>query len=160
MRDMRKPLLALVALALIAAAPAPAAAQEGALELTLEEWCEFPGGEPVYGVTARVTGPPETSFEGQLSFEDGVSYGPAIFSTGPTGVFEISLGESGPVESVTAVIRYDGTEQVETLERPCQAPPAPATVEECKRGGWRNFPGFKNQGQCVAFVVKARPPTA
>jgi hypothetical protein len=157
---MRKPLLALVALALLAAAPAPAAAQQGALELTLEEWCALPGGEPTYGVTVTVTGPPDTSFEGRLSFAGGVTYGPAIFSTGPTGVFEISLGESEPVASVTAAIRYDGIEQVETLERPCQAPPAPTTAEDCKNGGWRNYPGFKNQGQCVAFAVKQRPHAA
>jgi hypothetical protein len=23
---------------------------------------------------------------------------------------------------------------------------------QCKGGGWRNFPQFKNQGQCIAFV--------
>jgi len=27
----------------------------------------------------------------------------------------------------------------------------PASKEECKHGGWRRF-GFKNQGQCIAFV--------
>src|SRR4051794_26164677 len=25
---------------------------------------------------------------------------------------------------------------------------------DCKNGGWRSFPGFKNQGQCVAFVER------
>jgi hypothetical protein len=25
--------------------------------------------------------------------------------------------------------------------------------EQCKNGGWRNFPGFKNQGDCVNFVA-------
>jgi hypothetical protein len=29
----------------------------------------------------------------------------------------------------------------------------PATKEECKNGGWRSFPGFKNQGDCVSFVA-------
>jgi hypothetical protein len=29
----------------------------------------------------------------------------------------------------------------------------PVRKEECKNGGWRNFTGFKNQGQCVAFVA-------
>ena len=28
----------------------------------------------------------------------------------------------------------------------------PALEEDCKNGGWRNFPQFKNQGQCIAFV--------
>ena len=38
--------------------------------------------------------------------------------------------------------------------------PAPATKADCKRGAWRNFAdedavAFRNQGQCVAFVVRA-----
>jgi hypothetical protein len=28
----------------------------------------------------------------------------------------------------------------------------PTTINQCKNGGWRNFPQFKNQGQCIAFV--------
>ena len=28
-------------------------------------------------------------------------------------------------------------------------------MDQCKNGGWRNY-GIKNQGQCIAFVVKAR----
>jgi DNA-binding beta-propeller fold protein YncE len=28
----------------------------------------------------------------------------------------------------------------------------PTSNEQCKNGGWRNFPQFKNQGQCIAFV--------
>jgi hypothetical protein len=28
----------------------------------------------------------------------------------------------------------------------------PASKDQCKHGGWRNFPQFKNQGQCIAFV--------
>jgi hypothetical protein len=33
------------------------------------------------------------------------------------------------------------------------AQPIPTTKEQCKNGGWRNFPGFKNQGDCVSFVA-------
>jgi hypothetical protein len=33
------------------------------------------------------------------------------------------------------------------------APPFPTSKDECKNGGWRNFPGFKNQGDCVSFVA-------
>ncbi len=30
----------------------------------------------------------------------------------------------------------------------------PTTVQECKQGGWKNFGElFKNQGDCVSFVV-------
>ncbi len=28
----------------------------------------------------------------------------------------------------------------------------PTTKQQCKDGGWQNYPQFKNQGQCVRFV--------
>ena len=31
--------------------------------------------------------------------------------------------------------------------------PVPTSKDQCKNGGWRNFPGFKNQGDCVSFVA-------
>jgi hypothetical protein len=31
-------------------------------------------------------------------------------------------------------------------------PLGPTTKDQCKNGGWRDFPEFKNQGQCIAFV--------
>jgi hypothetical protein len=37
----------------------------------------------------------------------------------------------------------------------CSAPPT--SVDQCKDGGWRNFPcGFKNQGQCISYVHHAQ----
>jgi hypothetical protein len=30
--------------------------------------------------------------------------------------------------------------------------PLPASKDECKNGGWQNFSGFRNQGDCVRFV--------
>jgi hypothetical protein len=40
------------------------------------------------------------------------------------------------------------------------APPLPTSKDQCKNGGWRNFPGFKNQGDCVGFVANGgkKPP--
>jgi hypothetical protein len=41
--------------------------------------------------------------------------------------------------------------------------PFPTSKEQCKNGGWRNFPGFKNQGDCVSFVAtggRNRPPSS
>jgi hypothetical protein len=32
------------------------------------------------------------------------------------------------------------------------APALPTGKSQCKNGGWRNYPQFKNEGQCVAFV--------
>jgi hypothetical protein len=33
-------------------------------------------------------------------------------------------------------------------------PSRPTTKDQCKNGGWRGFPGFKNQGQCVSQVAR------
>jgi hypothetical protein len=33
-------------------------------------------------------------------------------------------------------------------------PRLPTSKDQCKHGGWRTFPQFKNQGQCVAFVER------
>jgi hypothetical protein len=32
-------------------------------------------------------------------------------------------------------------------------PPLPTSKDQCQNGGWRSFPGFKNQGDCVSFVA-------
>lgn len=39
---------------------------------------------------------------------------------------------------------------------PC-GPPRPTSKDQCKKGGWRRYPGFKNQGQCVSFVATGAP---
>jgi hypothetical protein len=31
-------------------------------------------------------------------------------------------------------------------------PPPPTSQQQCKRDGWKNFPQFRNQGQCVSVV--------
>ena len=38
------------------------------------------------------------------------------------------------------------------LRRP-HAVPVPTSKDQCKNGGWRNYPGFKNQGDCASFVA-------
>jgi hypothetical protein len=37
----------------------------------------------------------------------------------------------------------------------CAAPvvPVPTSKEQCKNDGWKNFPQFRNQGDCVSFVA-------
>jgi hypothetical protein len=42
------------------------------------------------------------------------------------------------------------------------APPFPTSKEQCRNGGWRTFGVFKNQGDCISFVLtggKNRPGT-
>jgi hypothetical protein len=36
--------------------------------------------------------------------------------------------------------------------------PLPTSKDQCKNGGWRNFPGIKSQGQCVALVERHPQP--
>jgi hypothetical protein len=31
--------------------------------------------------------------------------------------------------------------------------PLPTSQDQCRNGGWRNYPGFTNQGDCVSFVA-------
>ena len=32
--------------------------------------------------------------------------------------------------------------------------PVPTDINQCKKGGWQNYDGtFKNQGDCVSYVV-------
>jgi hypothetical protein len=35
------------------------------------------------------------------------------------------------------------------------APPPPTSKAQCEHGGWKNYPQFQNQGDCVAFVATA-----
>ena len=32
----------------------------------------------------------------------------------------------------------------------------PTSKDQCMNGGWRNYPQFKNQGDCVSFVETGR----
>jgi hypothetical protein len=51
-------------------------------------------------------------------------------------------------QQVPGVVATDGAITVERT-------PAPASKEQCKNGGWRNFTSprtFKNQGDCIQFV--------
>ena len=40
-----------------------------------------------------------------------------------------------------------------TITSTSKPPPAPTNKDQCKHGGWKNFPQFKNQGDCVSFVA-------
>jgi hypothetical protein len=70
---------------------------------------------------------------------------PDSFDAAPTGRAPTDCsplppsGLEGPVVSGGDIVVVD-------------APPLPTSKEQCKKGGWRDFPQFKNQGQCIAFV--------
>ena len=38
------------------------------------------------------------------------------------------------------------------------AQPFPTSKDQCKNGGWRNYPQFKNQGECIESVQHGPDP--
>ena len=58
-------------------------------------------------------------------------------ATGDTGVVSVSATGSPAGGTFTAVF----------------GPQLPTSKDQCKNGGWKTFPGFKNQGDCVSYVA-------
>jgi hypothetical protein len=86
-----------------------------------------------------------------------------------TGGAIVDLGESDP--SVDERLPFDSPNPLDDsnesatfvpigVGQPPPPPPTP-TKEQCRHGGWKNFPQFKNQGDCVSFVATGgvNPPT-
>jgi hypothetical protein len=82
--------------------------------------------------------------------------------------FSASLGlisdhsTDGHFSYLLATAQYGALTQAlqgQSVIRP--APPLPTSKDQCKNGGWRAFPGFKNQGDCVSYVATGgrNPPT-
>jgi hypothetical protein len=67
------------------------------------------------------------------------------FSTLPTDPLPPAPSASDPDWG-----RFSGLAQDFTV---VDTKPLPTSKDQCKNGGWRNFPGFKNQGDCVSFVA-------
>jgi hypothetical protein len=82
--------------------------------------------------------------------------GPLLISMTDNGIFDF-LGWEVPSAPITVCPPPGGIE-----ERPvvsgnftvvdAQPPPVPTSKDQCKNGGWRDYPQFKNQGQCIKFV--------
>jgi hypothetical protein len=89
---------------------------------------------------------PGTSF-GLVTFEatDNAGLGvPDVVNAIPTGR---SPGDCSPLGSAVSGTVDSGDIVV------VDAPPLPTSKEQCKRGGWRSFGVFENQGDCVSFVA-------
>ena len=115
--------------------------------LSLEKDCEtFPGFNSVNITLAGL--PPFTEFVGTVVTPAG-PFGSSSETTDASGSFgPLTIGTQEPGIFEVTVVWSAGT-LTQSLFVDCSAP---ATKQECKNGGWRNFPQFKNQGQCVAFV--------
>jgi hypothetical protein len=58
---------------------------------------------------------------------------------------------SGVINGILYAVGGGTNTVAEVTTNEAFTPPGPQTKDDCNNGGWLNF-GFKNQGQCVAFV--------
>jgi hypothetical protein len=88
--------------------------------------------------------PPNAIFyveDGVGGAPDGFAFGGGVSSPPTTCPDPLPAGHPALLPSVGRdLIVHDAVE------------PVPSSKEQCKNGGWRNFSGFKNEGQCIAFV--------
>jgi hypothetical protein len=82
-------------------------------------------------------------FTGPLTLD--VSF-PAIL--GPTYAVTIRVTNDVPGGSGSHTLAYAGN-----FAHSIELAFFPTTKKQCKKGGWRNFGFFKNQGDCVSFVA-------
>jgi hypothetical protein len=158
-----------VTASLILGLPSGAGAQTQSPTLILEPNCyKDPDGSQVFAVDVGVTGfPPNTQFTGKLegtyidppvnpdgSSSTGFAIGPVAFNTDANGNFgPLTFGTVGVATIYTATVEYSGGTLTKTVTVTCK----PTSKDQCKHGGWRDYPGFKNQGDCVSFVTHSRP---
>ena len=78
------------------------------------------------------------------------------FTSGSVSQYDVAAGGALSPKSPATVLAGAGSRDVVV------SPPArvPSTKAQCKDGGWRAFPQFKNQGDCVSYVATKgkRPP--
>ena len=77
-------------------------------------------------------------------------------NAGDNTVSQYAVGADGTLSARSPAAVPAGSNPLEIAVTP--SPRVPASKEQCKNGGWRNFPQFRNQGQCVAFVERGPKP--
>jgi hypothetical protein len=69
-------------------------------------------------------------------------------------VLDRNASEPAVGQTITVTPAFTGTlDESATLVTGVGGRPLPTIKDQCKRGGWKNFPQFKNQGDCVSFVA-------
>jgi hypothetical protein len=109
------------------------------------------GGEPESDAAARRRSRVPVVPAGR--FPDGVAVSPDgnsvyVTSEGSGNVSQYSVGPSGALTLKSSPTVSAGDLPVGVAVSPLRVP---TSKDQCKHGGWRQF-GFKNQGQCIAFV--------
>ena len=125
-----------------------------------------PDGQNAYVISRLNNGVSQYSVGpgGALSFTSGVGAGegPGAVVVSPDGasvyvtnsfdstVSQYSIGAGGALSARSPPTVPAGIDPEGVAVGP--AARVPTSKDQCKNGGWRNFTGFKNQGECVAFV--------
>lgn len=92
---------------------------------------------------------------GAQSQSDGSSLVFFVEDNDGAGQDRSALAVGGPVPSVCPAFPSIGLSPIFGGDITIHdAPVLPTSKEQCKNGGWRNFPDFRNQGQCVAFIER------
>jgi hypothetical protein len=88
---------------------------------------------------------------GLLTVQDSVfgQVGVRITDGGPMADHLEALLGAGCPTPLGSYLDFDFTGDIVVVD--AQSPPT--SKDQCKNGGWRNFGVFKNQGDCVSFVV-------
>ena len=81
-----------------------------------------------------------------MSPDGGSAY---VANAGSASVSQYDVGAGGALSPKSPATVATGDSPFGVAVTPAQVP---ASKDQCKNGGWRNFPQFKNQGQCIAFV--------
>ena len=90
-------------------------------------------------------------FTGPLTVD--VSFPPIL---GPTYAVTIRVTNNVPGGAGSHTLAYAGN-----FAHSIELANFPTTKKQCKKGGWRSFGVFKNQGDCVSFVAtKGKNPPA
>jgi hypothetical protein len=147
------PCVAILALALPGGATADAKTSAKP-SLTIEEVCDDPI-EP-HGLRVVVSGlePGSTVSFHFLAFQHGVVIAEVfeVVVVDETGGFTSFGADDEPSTVEVTVGLPDGHTLTASREIDCSSR-EPASIEGCQNGGWRSFPQFKNQGDCVSFVA-------
>jgi hypothetical protein len=97
-----------------------------------------------------------------LTTVDGGPEGSGLDKFDAIPTFSAGLGDVVPTDCSQAPISLSPVPVIRGDIVVRDAPPVPTSKEQCKTGGWRSFPGFKSQGDCVSFVATGgrNPPGA
>ena len=127
----------------------------------------------VLGDTGHQTDPCDGqlhSYSGDISVQRGDVLGVYVVQTwagiitNTSGLVVLNGNASEPAvgQTITVTPAFTGTlDESATLVTGVGGRPPPTSKAQCKHGGWKNFPQFKNQGDCVSFVAtdSKNPPS-